>query len=171
MVTIRPATADDAGPIASIVNAGLPSTTIEWRYEPYSESAMAAWMRDHECVIVAEDRGAVVGLAAYGPFRDTSKWPGYRFVAENTVHVREDHQRRGVGRMLMRALIAEAKGHGKHCLIAAVDGDNGASVRFHQSLGFDVVARMPEVGAKFERWLDLVLLQLRLDERAGPEEA
>lgn len=171
MLTLRPAGEDDTGPIASIVNALLPTTTVEWREEPYSDVAMHAWMLEHDCVIVAEDGGAVVGFAAYGAFRDTSKWPGYRFVAENTVHVRKDHRRAGVGHALMHALIDEARRSGKHSLIAAVDGDNDASVRFHRSLGFEIVARMPEVGAKFDRWLDLVLLQLRLDDRATPEES
>jgi L-amino acid N-acyltransferase len=53
-------------------------------------------------------------------------------------------------------------------MIAAVDGANEASIRFHERLGFVEVARMPELGAKFGRWLDLVLLQLRLDDRTPP---
>jgi phosphinothricin acetyltransferase len=68
----------------------------------------------------------------------------------------------------MHALITAAKESGKHSMIAAVDGANDTSVRFHESLGFVEVARMPELGAKFGRWLDLVLLQLRLDERPTP---
>ena len=170
MTTIRPAVAADAGSIASIVNALLPSTTIEWRYEPYSVETMLAWMQAHQCVIVAEEHEKLVGLAAFGPFRDTSKWPGYRFTVENTVHVREEYWRTGVGRMLMRALIGRASESGKHSMIAAVDGANESSIRFHEDLGFAEVARMPEVGAKFGRWLDLVLLELRLDNRRAPGE-
>jgi phosphinothricin acetyltransferase len=150
------------------VNALLASTTIEWRYEPYSVEAMLEWMQTHECVLVAERDGQVVGLATFGPFRDTTKWPGYRFTVENTVQVREDHFGTGVGRVLMRALIKEAKGRGKHSMIAAVDGANEASIRFHERLGFVEVARLPEVGAKFDRWLDVVFLELRLDDRRTP---
>ena len=60
---------------------------------------------DHETVLVAEEEGEVVGLAAYGWFRDVVKWPGYRFTVENTVHVREDRWGAGVGAALMDALI------------------------------------------------------------------
>jgi phosphinothricin acetyltransferase len=64
--------------------------------------------------------------------------------------------------------MASAREAGMHTMIAAVDSTNEASIRFHRRLGFVEVARMPEVGAKFGRWLDLVLLLVRLDERAEP---
>jgi phosphinothricin acetyltransferase len=117
---------------------------------------------------VAEDQGQVVGVAAFGWFRDVEKWPGYRFTVENTIHVREDRWGSGVGELLMRALIERARETGKHTMIAAVDSRNEASIRFHQRLGFIEVARMPEVGAKFDQWQDLVLLQLGLDDRTVP---
>jgi L-amino acid N-acyltransferase YncA len=170
VLTIRPAVAADTGAIAKLVNAFLSSTTIEWRYEPYSDDAMSDWARAHECVLVAADQEEVVGVAAFGPFRDAKKWPGYRFTVENTVHVREDRWRTGVGEELMRALIEAARQLDKHSMIAAVDGENLSSIRFHERLGFREVARMPEVGAKFGRWLDLVLLELRLDDRRVPGE-
>ncbi len=110
-----------------------------------------------------------MGVAAFGWVRDAVKRPGYRFTVENTVHVREDRWRSGVGLVLMRALIDEATARGKHSMIAAIDSANQGSIRFHQRLGFVEVGRMPEIGAKFGRWLDLVVLQLRLDDRAVPE--
>ena len=51
---------------------------------------------------------------------------------------------------------------GKHVLIAGVDADNAASLRFHERLGFERVAHFREVGFKFGRWLDLVFLQRTL---------
>jgi phosphinothricin acetyltransferase len=120
---------------------------------------------------VAEERGEVVGVAAFGAFRDIVKRPGYRFTVENSIHVREDRWRSGIGRDLMHALIDEARRSGKHTMIAAIDAANEASIRFHERLGFEEVARMPELGAKFGRWLDLVLLQLRLDDRTAPPES
>jgi phosphinothricin acetyltransferase len=68
----------------------------------------------------------------------------------------------------MDALILEARKSGKHTMVAAIDSANGTSIRFHEGLGFVEVARMPEVGAKFGRWQDLVVLQLRLDDRTTP---
>jgi phosphinothricin acetyltransferase len=93
---------------------------------------------------------------------------GHRFTVENTIHVREDKWGSGVGRSLMRALVDKARNSGKHTMIAAIDGTNEVSIRFHEPLGFVEVARMPETGAKFGRWCDLVLLQLSLDERRAP---
>ena len=57
---------------------------------------------------------------------------------------------------------------GKHTMIAAVDSTNEASIRFHERLGFTEVAHLPQVGAKFGRWLDLVLLKLPVDGRPAP---
>jgi phosphinothricin acetyltransferase len=167
-VSIRVAVAGDAGAISSILNAFLSTTTIEWTDTPKSPASVLAWMDGHETVLVAEQHDEVVGVAAFGWFRDVVGWPGYRFAVENTVHVREDHWGTGVGRSLMEALIENARASGKHSMIAAVDGANEASIRFHQRLGFVEVGRMPEVGAKFGRWCDLVLLQIRLDDRSTP---
>ena len=169
MSVVRPAVPADAAALASILNGLLATTTIEWRDEPYSPAATAAWMEAHECVLVAEHAHEVVGLAAFGPFRDSTKWPGYRFTVEHSVHVRPDQWRTGVGRRLMDELVAQARAAGKHAMIAAVDGANTTSIDFHRRLGFAEVARLPEVGAKFGQWQDLVLLELRLDGRAGPD--
>lgn len=119
---------------------------------------------------MAEDGHQVVGVAAFGWFRDVVKRPGYRFTVESTVHVRQDRWLSGVGRQLMGALVDEARASGKHMMIAAIDGANVASIQFHHRLGFVQVARMPEVGAKFGRWQDLVLMQLRLDDRTAPDD-
>jgi L-amino acid N-acyltransferase YncA len=167
-VIIRPAVSDDAGQIASILNAQLATTTIEWTEVPHTALSARQWLEEHELVLVAEDADGVVGVAAFGWFRDVGKRPGYRYTVENTIHVREDRWRSGVGRALMDALIDEARTTGKHTMVAAIDGANEQSIRFHERLGFIPVARMPDVGAKFGRWLDLVLLQLRLDDRDTP---
>lgn len=165
---IRPATAADVHSITTLQNALLATTTIEWRDAPHSSDDVLDWLDAHDVVLVAEEGGEVVGVAAFGPFRDIVERPGYRFTVENSVHVREDRWGSGVGRELMLALIDEARARGKHMMIAAVDGENVGSVRFHERLGFVEVARLPELGAKFGRWLDLVLLQLRLDDRSSP---
>ena len=68
----------------------------------------------------------------------------------------------------MDALIDQARRSGKHTMVAAIDSENDMSIQFHRRLGFVEVARMPEIGTKFGRWLELVLLQLRLDDRSAP---
>jgi L-amino acid N-acyltransferase len=167
-VIIRPAAATDAGAIVSLLNAHVATTTIDWTDTAQTEDSIGDWLDDHETILVAEDGGEIVGLAAFGWFRDVGKRPGYRFTVENTIHVREDRWGSGVGRDLMGALIEVGRKSGKHTMVAAIDGGNEASIRFHERLGFVEVARMPEVGAKFGRWLDLVLLQLRLDDGTSP---
>ena len=163
---MRPATGDDLPAITAIQNALLGSTTIEWTDEPHTVDDRRAWLerhwRDGHPVIVAEVDGEVVGFAAYDDFRDTSKWPGYRFTVEHTIHVDERRWGSGVGRSLIEALVEHARRAGKHTMVAAVDADNEGSVRFHERLGFVEVGRMPEVGAGQGRWLSLVLLQRSL---------
>lgn len=166
---IRPADADDAFAISSILNAFLATTTIEWTDTPQTTESVLVWLDDHEAVLVAEEADEVVGVAAFGWFRDVVRRPGYRFTVEHTIHMRQDHWGRGLGRQLMQALIDSARESGKHAMIGVIDGENEASVRFHKRLGFVEVGRMPQIGAKFGRWCDLVLLQLRLDARATPE--
>jgi putative acetyltransferase len=170
-VIVRPATTTDVVVIASLLNALVASTTIEWTDAPQTMNTVLKWLDEHETELVADEDGEVVGVAAYGWFRDVVKRPGYRFTVENTIHVREGSWRLGVGHSLMRALIEDARSRGMHTMVAAVDGANEASIRFHQRLGFVEVARMRELGAKFGRWLDLVLLQLRLDDRPAPSDA
>jgi phosphinothricin acetyltransferase len=169
-VIIRPAATADAVAIASILNAFVSTTTIEWTDTKQTADSILEWLDGHETVLVADERGEVVAVAAFGWFRDIVKRPGYRFTVENTIHVREDRWRSGVGQKLLRALIDEARASGKHAMVAAIDAANEASIRFHERLGFVEVARMPEVGTKFGRWLDLILLELRLDDRTAPND-
>jgi L-amino acid N-acyltransferase len=165
---VRPAAAPDADEIASLLNAHLATTTIEWTEKPQTAVSILEWLDEHETVLVADEQGEVVGVAAFGWFRDVVKRPGYRFTVEDTIHVREDKWGSGVGRDLMRALAEKARESGKHTMVAAIDGANESSIRFHKQLGFVEVGRMPEIGAKFGRWCDLVLLQLRLDDGTAP---
>jgi L-amino acid N-acyltransferase YncA len=171
-VVIRDAVESDVPAITSILNALLTTTTYEWRDEPHSVDQRALWLQGQQAggrpVLVAVDAGAVVGWASYGDFRDASARPGYRYTVEHSVHVRETHTGRGIGRALVEALMVRAAAAGMHVMVAATDGSNERSIRFHERLGFTVVAVMPETGAKHGQWLDLVLLQRRLDDRRAP---
>jgi phosphinothricin acetyltransferase len=146
---IRPATIADAEAISALYNALVPTDTVAWTEEPETVEQRRAWLADQ--------------ALRRDPFRDSAKWPGYRFTVEHTVHVRADHWGRGVGRALMEELIGQARAAGKHVMVGGIDGANEASIRFHERLGFAVVARMPQLGWKFDRWLDLVLVQRILD--------
>jgi L-amino acid N-acyltransferase YncA len=166
MITIRDATRDDITEITEITNALIATTTYEWTTTPHTLADRLEWLDRHRTdghpVLVADDGARVVGWAGYGDFRDTVKWPGYLPTVEHTIHVREDCWGQAIGRRLMEALADRAREAGKRVMVGAVDGENEASIDFHARLGFVEVARMPGVGEKFGRALDLVLMQRAL---------
>jgi L-amino acid N-acyltransferase YncA len=92
-VMIRDALDSDLPQVVEIVNAFLPATTTEWREKPYAIDDRREWLAEHRRtgnpVLVAEIYGDVAGFCCYSDFRDSQKWPGYRFVVENTIHVSE----------------------------------------------------------------------------------
>jgi L-amino acid N-acyltransferase YncA len=160
---VRDAVEADLPAITEIYNAWIPTHTITWTETPTTLEERAAWLtRQREQglpVLVADEGGEMVGFTAYEYFRGEGKWPGYRATMELSIHVRGDRWGKGVGRALIEALVERARGAGVHVLVAAIDGENQASVRFHERLGF------AEVGQKFGRRLDLVLMQRVIDER------
>jgi L-amino acid N-acyltransferase YncA len=173
-VVVREALDADIPAVVDLQNALLSTTTIEWTETHHTDVERADWLNRQRAlrnpVLVATVANELVGWCTFSDFRDSTKWPGYRFTVEHTIHVREDNWGNGVGRTLMHALCDAASLLGKHVMVGAVTGENEASIRFHERLGFVEVARMPQVGSKFGRWLDLVLLQKRLDERSAPDD-
>jgi len=169
MAVIRDATPADVGAITEITNALIATTTYEWTTTPHTVADRLDWLDRHEAaghpVLVAVDvtDSRVVGWAAYGDFRDTSRWPGYLPTVEHSIHIREDCWGRGVGRRLMEELTERARRADKRVMVAAIDGENGDSIEFHRRLGFVDVGHLPGIGEKFGRRLDLVLMQLELD--------
>ena len=159
---IRDATDDDLPAITDLYNALIPTTTVAWRDEPTTldeqAEALGARRQAGYPTLVADDDGEVLGYTCLTTFRGKG-FTGYRHTAELSVHVRGDRHGQRIGSTLIETLMDRARADGLHVLVAAVDADNDASIRFHEALGFEQVARMPEVGRKFDRWLTLVLLQ------------
>jgi phosphinothricin acetyltransferase len=107
--------------------------------------------------LVAERDAEIVGYAYVSTYRAR---PAYRFTVENSVYVRPGNERRGVGRMLLRALLAECEKKPFRQVIAVIgDSANAASIELHRALGFRMVGNFKSVGFKFGRWLDSVLMQ------------
>ena len=166
---IRDASPADAGAIAAIYNDAVRNTTAILMEGEVDAANRVQWMQTRQAlgypVLVAEADGAVIGYAAFGDWRP---FDGFRGTVENSVYVAPEARGQGVAQALLAALIPRARDCGKHVIVAAITSENAASLRLHEKLGFVETARMPQVGQKFGRWLELVFLQLRLDARAAP---
>lgn len=166
---VRDATLEDAEDILAIYNYAAINTTAVWTDGPTDLASRRDWIRARQeagyPVLVAMKGKDVVGFASFGDFRP---FPGYRHTVENSVYVDERHHRAGIGRSLLAALIERANAMNKHVMVAGIEAGNTGSIGLHASLGFTEVARMPEVGCKFGRWLDLVLMQKHLASEVQP---
>lgn len=160
---ISPAAQSQLGEILAIYNEVIRNTTAVYSDEEVTLENRAAWFEAKAAggypVLVAHDESGVLGFGTFGEFR---AWPCYRHSVEHSVHVRADSRGRGVGRALILALLGAAAEMRKHVMIGAIDAANSASIGLHQSLGFQTVGHLPEVGFKFGRWLDLKFLQRRI---------
>jgi L-amino acid N-acyltransferase YncA len=160
MIAIRPATESDLPAILAIYNDAVLNTVTIWNDTPADLESRRAWLRARNSqsypVLVAVLEGQVAGYASYGDFR---LFEGYRFTVEHSVYVAEGARRRGVAARLMQTLIEHARASGKHVMIGGIEAENAASLALHAKLGFSQTARIPEVGRKFDRWLDLVFVQ------------
>lgn len=166
---LRPATEADVPAIVAIYNASVAVNTASWDTEPQTVAERLTWFRGRveagQAVLVADLEGRVVGWASWGTFRPKA---GYRLSMEHTLYVDESARGHGVGRLLMTGIIDTAAAAGVHALVGAVSSENEVSIALHERFGFVEVGRMPQVGAKFGRWLDLVWLQKLLDDRPAP---
>ncbi len=164
MTSVQDAEPRDLHAIVDIYNDVIDTSDAIWLDEHVTHADRLAWYDEQVVagfpVLVAVEEGDhVVGYGSFGPFRTKA---GYWPTVEHTIHVHRDHRGRGVGQALLDALVARAVALGKQVLVAGVDGGNGGSIRFHERNGFREVARMPGIGRKHDRPVDLVLLQLDL---------
>lgn len=154
---IRQAGPGDIEAIRVIWNPLIRDTSVTFTTLEKTPTTLAADIAARGAAfLVAEEAGAILGFATYGAFRSG---PGYAHTAEHTVILASAAQGRGVGRALMAELEEAARAQRLHALVAGVSAENAGAIAFHTSIGFQQVAHMPEVGRKFDRWMDLVLLQ------------
>ena len=162
LLMIRPATDSDLTAILDIYNEQVETSTATFDLEPRSMETQREWVNQFAppyTLLVADLDGDIVGWGCLHPFGSK---PGYRFSTENSVYVRADARGSGVGNLLLVALIEAGAANGFHTIIARIAGDNPASVRLHTSLGFQHVGQEREVGRKFDRWLDVMVMQRML---------
>lgn len=162
MIAVRLAVEKDLPAINAIYNYYVMTSTCTYQYEPETDECRRKWFESHgrnHPVTVAERDSEIVGWGALSPFRERA---GYRFTVELSVYVRHDAHRCGIGGSIVQDLIERARRLGYHTLVGGASADQAASVALQESFGFKKVAQFMEVGYKFDRWLDVVFMQLTL---------
>lgn len=159
-----------AQPILAIYNDAIANSTVMYEYKLRTMDTMAGWfetkMKGGYPVIVAEtDGGEFMGFGSYGTFR---AFPGYKYTVEHSVYVDARFRGRGLGRILMKEIIAAAQGQNYHTLVGVIDSSNKVSIRLHEAMGFACCGTIREAGFKFGRWLDVLFYQLTLPTPAQP---
>jgi phosphinothricin acetyltransferase len=161
---IRPAQPRDLAVITAIYDNAVRHGTASFELDPPDQAEMA---RRYETLraggypyLVAELDGNIVGYAYAGPYRAR---PAYRLSVEDSIYVAPQAQRRGIGGALLARLLAEAEAGGFRQMIAVIgDSANTGSIELHRDAGFRLVGTFENVGFKFGRWLDSVLMQRAL---------
>ena len=156
---LRLATLDDAEAVRAIYNVEVTTSTATFDLVPRSLEDQRTWMAARSgahAVLVATDGAALVGFGSLSPWRDR---PAYATTVEDSVYVHRDHHGKGIGKALLGALLETATAHGFHACMARIVGGHEASMALHAACGFEVVGTEREVGRKFGRWLDVVLME------------
>ena len=157
---VRRAEAGDATAIAEIWNGYIRNSAVTFNSQEKTNDGIAADIAARRSggmgFFVAEVDGRVIGFATSFPFR---AGPGYRHTLEYTVQLSAAVRGQGLGRALLERIETEARAGGVHVLVAGISSENADGIAFHATLGFQTVGQMPEVGRKFDRWMDLVLMQ------------
>ncbi|MCU1427233.1 MAG: sortase-like acyltransferase [Actinomycetia bacterium] len=161
-VQIRRVEPVDAEAIRRIYNLEVAESTVTFDLVARTLAEQLAWIDAHagsHPAIVALDDGEVVGFASVSPYRSR---PAYATTVEDSVYVRRDRQGSGIGKALLTELMDLTRDHGFHSIVGRIVGGHAASIALHGKCGFAPVGVEREVGRKFGRWLDVVLMQAML---------
>jgi len=153
----------DADAVRAIYNVEVLESTVTFDLVPRSLAEQVAWIDEHSgghpAIVAVDADGEIGGFASLSPYRPR---PAYATTVEDSVYVRRDLRGRGVGRLLLGDLVELARDHGFHSVVGRIVGGHEASIALHTSCGFDRVGTEREVGRKFNRWLDVILMQKML---------
>lgn len=159
MLTIRDAVISDLPGITEIYNEAILETVATFDTDPKTNDEQERWFTEHgqaNPIVVAEESGIIVGWAALSKWSDRC---AYSEAAEISLYVRKHHQGKGIGRKLMKAVLDKGRAAGLHTVLARIAEGNEISVHLHETMGFKHVGIMKEVGKKFNRLLDVYLMQ------------
>lgn len=173
-LTLRDATEADVDAIAALYAHEVMGGTATFETRPPSTTEMGDRLsqvrRQGLPWLVAETDGRFAGYAYLSPFRPR---PAYRYAVEGSIYVEAGARGRGVGRALLNALVEQARRRNLRHVIGAISqsDSSAASIALHRAQGFREAGVYRQVGWKFERWLDVTLMQLDLDPEGGPPPA
>jgi len=163
-IIVRASTATDVSAITEIYGGHVLNGTGSFELVPPGLAEIAA--RRDEILrrgmpwLVAEADNVVVGYAYAGPFRARE---AYRFTVEDSIYVRPEVGGKGIGRLLLETLLERCKEGGYKQMLALIgDSNNIGSIRLHERCGFQHAGKLKDVGVKFDRFLDVVLMQKEL---------
>ena len=168
-IDIRHAVLADAAAVTQVYNHYIRTSTATFDTETKTVADREAWILGRSAehpVLVVEQDGAIVAWGSLSPWGER---PAYSHSVEMSTYVSDGATGQGVGPALAQALIGEARRIGHHAILARIVADNEPSLKMGLRLGFTEVGRLREVGYKFGRWLDVVLLELILD-TCAPED-
>ncbi len=159
MFATRRATVADLKAITDIYNEAVVTTDATFDLETRTEEEQGVWLAGHDAmhpVLVAELDGMVVGWASLSKWSSRSAYAG---TAEISLYIKEEFRGKGAGRKLLEDIMLEGEKVGLHTVLARITTGNTVSIRLHESAGFEQVGVMREVGQKFGRMLDVLLMQ------------
>jgi phosphinothricin acetyltransferase len=159
-----------AQPILAIFNDAIANTTVLYEYKPRTMDMMAGWFEAkvkgaYPVIGVENEAGEFMGFASYGTFRP---YPAYKYTVEHSVYVDARFRGLGLGKFLLKEIIAAAQGQNYHNLVGVIDSSNILSIRLHEALGFTCCGSIRQAGFKFGLWLDVLFYQLTLATPAYP---
>lgn len=156
--------------ILAIFNDAIANSTALYDYKPRAPESMVGWFEAkakgrYPVIGVENESGELMGFASYGAFR---AWPAYKYTIEHSIYVDARFRGRGLGRLLLKEIIAAAQAQDYHVMVGGIDAANTVSIQLHESLGFAHCGTVRQAGFKFGRWLDLAFYQLILRTPAAP---
>lgn len=159
MLTIRTASIKDIDEITKIYNEAIKKTIATFDTEEKTIAERKKWFKEHgqkNPLIVAEENNIILGWAALSKY---STRCAYSDTAEISLYVKEEFQDKGIGKKLIENIVQEGEKAGLHVIIARITDGNEKSIYLHNSVGFEHVGIMKEVGRKFGKILDVYLMQ------------
>lgn len=160
---IRPYTQEDTAAILEIINYNILNSTALYDYNERSLEDQITIFNDKIAksfpIIVAIENDILVGFGYYSEFRFRE---AYKFTVEHSVYAHQNHIGKGIGKLILKALIQLAKDQKLHTMIGVIDSENQSSIDFHRKFGFEVVGTIKDSGYKFDRWLHSVFMQKML---------